>query len=133
MLQPFIGASIDWLDRRKAFIQGGLIMMGLASIGFIFATRFADLLLLRLLQGVGLAATIPAALAVLAANSKKQTRGGTMGVYTSARMLRLTIGPLIGGALFDTLGFEAAFITAAVFTCWLPCPGRPGLIVGQIG
>jgi len=115
VLQPFIGASIDWLDRRKVFIQGGLVLMGLASIGFIFATRFADLLMLRMLQGVGLAATIPAALAVLAANSEKQTRGGTMGVYTSARMLGLTLGPLIGGALYDTLGFESAFITAAAF------------------
>jgi len=122
VLQPLIGASIDWLDRRKVFIQGGLVLMALTTLGYIFATHFTDLLLLRTLQGVGLAATIPASLAVLAANSVKRTRGGTMGVYTTSRLLGLTLGPLIGGALYDTLGFDAAFIMAAaliVLAIWL--------------
>jgi MFS family permease len=120
--QPFAGAWIDRVGRPKPFIQGGLALMGLATLGFVLTTRFADLFLLRVVQGVGLAATIPAALAILAINSEQRTRGGTMGVYTSARMLGLTLGPLIGGALADTVGFNVAFYAATaliVLAAWL--------------
>jgi MFS family permease len=121
-LQPLAGAWVDWADRRKPFIMGGLALMGLATLGFVLASRFTDLLLLRMLQGVGLGATLPAALAILAVNSEKRTRGGSMGVYTTSRMVGLTLGPLLGGALVDHLGFDAAFYTAAgfiVLAIWL--------------
>lgn len=121
-LQPLAGAWVDWADRRKPFIMGGLALMGLATLGFVLASRFTDLLLLRMLQGVGLGATLPAALAILAVNSEKRTRGGSMGIYTTSRMLGLTLGPILGGALVDHLGFNAAFYTAAgfiVLAVWL--------------
>ncbi len=112
-VQPLAGAWVDWSDRRKPFILGGLSLAGIAILSFVLAEQFADLLFLRILQGVGLALTIPAGMALLAANTEKKTRGGSMGVYTTARLIGFGLGPLIGGALHDTLGFNAAFYTAA--------------------
>ena len=115
VLQPFAGALIDRVGSRKPFIMAGLSILGLATLGFIFASRFLDLLLLRLVQGVGVAMTIPAALALMVGSRKKETRGGSMGIYTTSRMLGLGIGPLVGGALYDKYGFDAAFYAGSGF------------------
>lgn len=115
LLQPFVGAWIDRVSRRKPFIQAGLVLMAIGTLAFLFAGRFSALLLIRSLQGIGVALTIPASLALMASATEKRTRGGSMGVYTSMRMVGLAIGPLIGGFLHDHVGFDAAFYTGAAF------------------
>ncbi|SCZ62090.1 MFS transporter [Thiohalomonas denitrificans] len=114
-VQPLAGAWVDWSDRRKPFILGGLLLAGAAIASFVFARQFGELLFLRVFQGIGLALTIPAGMALLAANTEKSTRGGSMGIYTTARLIGFGLGPLVGGALHDTLGFNAVFYTAAGF------------------
>jgi MFS family permease len=111
-LQPFTGGLSDRINRRKPFIQGGLILMGVSTLSFSFASRFTDLLLLRALQGVGVALTIPASMAVMAKASARQTRGGSMGIYSTARMTGFAAGPLLGGFLYDRFGFNWAFYAA---------------------
>lgn len=113
--QPVIGLLIDRLGRLKVFIQSGLIVMGASTLTFLVAHRFVDLLLLRLLQGVGVAMTIPATLALMTAATEKETRGEAMGIYGTLRILGVAAGPLIGGALQVRFGFNAAFFIAAGF------------------
>jgi MFS family permease len=113
-LQPFTGSLSDRMDRRKPFIQGGLILMGVSTFSFASASRFTDLLLLRGLQGVGVALTIPASMAVMARASTQQTRGGSMGIYSTARMTGFSIGPLLGGLLYDRFGFSWSFYAATL-------------------
>jgi MFS family permease len=113
--QPIMGALSDRMSRRKPFILGGLILMGSGTFAFAFAGRFTDLLLLRSLQGLGVALTIPASMALIATATTKQTRGGSMGVYSTMRMVGFAAGPLIGGLLQVYFGFNAAFYTGAAF------------------
>jgi MFS family permease len=117
VLQPVMGALTDRVSRRKPIIQAGLFLMGAGTLAFIFATRFTDLLLIRSVQGIGVALTIPASLALMSAATQKQTRGGSMGIYTTMRMVGFAAGPLIGGFLHVHFGFNAAFIagTLAIF------------------
>jgi MFS family permease len=115
ILQPVVGAWIDRASRRKPFIQAGLVLMASGTLAFLIADRFTALLLIRGLQGIGVALTIPASLALMASATEKRTRGGSMGVYTSMRMVGLAIGPLLGGFLHDHVGFNAAFFTGAAF------------------
>ncbi len=114
-LQPLMGALSDRLGRRKAMVQVGLFLMAAATLGFIAARSFTQLIILRSLQGVALAVTIPAALALMAAITERQNRGGAMGVYSTTRMAGFTVGPLIGGVVYEHVGFEAAFCTGAGF------------------
>jgi len=86
-LQPFVGAWIDRVSRRKPFIQAGLVLMAIGTLAFLFAGRFTALLLIRGLQGIGVALTIPASLALMASATDKRTRGGSMGVYTRGEWL----------------------------------------------
>jgi MFS family permease len=114
-LQPFGGALSDRLQRRKVFVQVGLVLMAISTLGFILASRYTDLLLLRLFQGFGVALTVPASMALLAGASERQTRGGSMGVYSTFRMSGLALGPLLGGFLHERLGFNANFVAGAAF------------------
>jgi MFS family permease len=88
VIQPLMGSSSDRLGRRKLLIQVGLLVMGICTLSFIFADQFSVLLALRSLQGVGVAMTVPASLALIAAATKTQTRGSSMGVYTTMRWIR---------------------------------------------
>jgi MFS family permease len=114
-LQPFAGVLVDRVGRRKPFIVGGLLLLGLGTISYILAGRYWELLLSRAVQGIAAALTIPATLALLTSASEHRTRGGSMGVYTTLRVIGLGVGPLIGGALHDTLGFNSVFYTGAAF------------------
>jgi MFS family permease len=115
VLQPFAGAMVDRVNRRKIFIQAGLVLMGVSTFAYVFATRFTDILLLRMLQGVGVALTVTASMAIMAISTEKKTRGGSMGVFSTSRMLGLSAGPLLGGYLYDHYGFNAAFYAGTLF------------------
>ena len=115
ILQPFMGAWTDTLGRRKPIIEIGLGLVGLSTLAFAFANSYSHLFIMRLLQGVGVAMTIPASLALMTAATEKKTRGGSMGIYTTMRIVGFAIGPLIGGFLYEHYGFSAAFFTGAAF------------------
>jgi MFS family permease len=109
LLQPLTGALSDRIGRRKPLIEVGLLVMCAATLSYVFAHRFIDLLLIRCLQGAGLALTVPPSLALITATTKRGTRGSAMGIFTTMRMLGLTVGPLLGGFLLDNYGFDTAF------------------------
>jgi MFS family permease len=115
LLQPLMGSLSDHFGRRKLFIQLGLLLMAAGTFLFIFASRFLDLLALRSIQGVGVALTIPASLALMASATRKRSRGSSMGVYSTMRIVGFATGPLIGGILHVHYGFNAAFLAGAGF------------------
>ena len=111
--QPFTGALSDRLGKRKILIISGLGVISLATLAFVFAGSFLDLFLLRTLQGIGVAMTIPASMALMAVITQKETRGGSMGIYSTLRMAGFATGPLIGGYLKVHFGFNTAFYAGA--------------------
>jgi MFS family permease len=114
-LQPVMGGLGDRLGRQKPLVLAGLAVMAAATLGFALATHFVDLLFLRGIQGVGLALTVPASLALMARNSRRESRGAAMGLYTTLRMAGFSIGPLLGGLLYDHASFNATFFTGGAF------------------
>lgn len=113
IMQPVMGGVVDRIGRRKLIIQLGLGLMAVSTLAFIGATRYSQLIAVRGLQGIGVAMTIPASLALMTSGTEKSTRGGSMGIYSTMRMAGFAIGPLIGGYLIDHVGFNAAFIAGA--------------------
>ncbi len=111
--QPLAGMLIDRLNRRKPFIVGGLLLLCGATVSYNFVHRFYLALVIRALQGLGLALTIPPTLALLNKSSKQSSRGGTMGVFSTFRVASLAVGPLLAGLIHDHFGFSAVFYTGA--------------------
>jgi MFS family permease len=115
IFQPLMGALTDRLGKRKILIQSGLAIVGLCILLFIFAAHFVDLLILRIIQGVAVAVTIPASLALMTSITRRETRGGSMGVYSTFRIVGFSIGPVAGGFLQTNYGFNTAFYAGAGF------------------
>ena len=113
--QPFAGVATDRAGKRKPFILTGLFLMMGATLGFIFAHRYFWIVILRCLQGLGVAMIIPSVLALISAVTERRTRGNAMGVYSTFRMVGFATGPLLAGILHVYVGFHAAFLVGAAF------------------
>lgn len=115
LVQPIMGAVADRIGKYKLLIQVGLALIGVATLAFTLAQHFIDLLVLRSIQGVAVAITIPASMALMALITKKENRGGAMGFYSTFRMAGFVAGPLLGGYVKVHYGFNAAFYLGAFF------------------
>ncbi len=115
LIQPITGALSDRLGRRKPLIQIGLAVLGACTIAFIFAQDYILLLVLRTIQGLAVALTITASMSLMAVITKRETRGGSMGVFSTFRVVGFSIGPILGGFLQTKFGFNAAFYAGAGF------------------
>jgi MFS family permease len=122
--QPFTGSLSDRTGKRKAFLLFGLALVAVGSAGYIFLRDYTSILLMRALQGVGAAFTIPATVALVNEYSAADDRGGNFGLYNTFRLLGFGTGPLVAGVVvsqgpyrlagFDVSGFDAAFLVAVV-------------------
>ncbi|MFB6138451.1 MAG: MFS transporter [Halobacteriaceae archaeon] len=113
-LQPFTGRLSDRTGRRRPFILAGLGLLGLASAGYVVASDYHVVLVLRALQGVGAALTIPATVALVNELATAGDRGGNFGVFNTFRLIGFGFGPFVAGAVSQHLGFGAAFAVAVV-------------------
>jgi MFS family permease len=111
--QPFTGRLSDRLAKRKAFILVGLALLGVASAAFVFVTSYWAVLVLRALQGIGAALTIPSTVALVneLATSASE-RGGNFGVFNTFRLIGFGFGPIIAGGVIEVWGYDAAFAVA---------------------
>ncbi|MFB6272095.1 MAG: MFS transporter [Salinibacter sp.] len=124
MAQPLAGRLSDRAGRRKIFVIGGLVVLGVVNLAFVGATAYWHLFVLRILQGLAAAFTITASIAIVNEMSGAGRRGGNMGVYNSFRLVGFGAGPLLASALLElgpfslpgggeVTGFEATFGVAA--------------------
>ncbi|MFW6003932.1 MAG: MFS transporter [Halanaeroarchaeum sp.] len=111
--QPLTGRLSDRLSKRKAFILVGLLLLGVASGAFIFVTSYWAVVVLRALQGIGAALTIPSTVALVneLATSASE-RGGNFGVFNTFRLIGFGFGPIIAGVVIEWWGYHAAFAVA---------------------
>lgn len=113
VLQPVFGIASDRLGKRKPFLVYGLLAVALASFAFSYVDSFQGLLAANAFRGLAVATTIAPAMAMVAEITKKETRGGSMGVYTTMRIVGFAVAPLVAGIIIETIGFNAVFILAA--------------------
>jgi len=111
--QPIMGRLSDKIDRRKPFIIFGLVGYTIFSFMYAHVTNYEQLLVLRVLQGITVGATIPAIIAMVTHLSTPSTRGKAVGIYTTIRGLGFGSGPVIGGAIATYYGFNTGFYVCA--------------------
>ena len=103
------GSLADRLGRRRVF-GAGLAIFSVASLLCALAPDPTFLNVARALQGVGGAAMFAVSLALIAQEfTAGRERGMAMGVYGATIGVAVAIGPLVGGALTDSLGWESIF------------------------
>jgi EmrB/QacA subfamily drug resistance transporter len=103
------GSLADRLGRRRVFAWG-LGVFSVASLLCALAPDPTFLNLARALQGVGGAIMFAVSLALVAQEFPAgRERGTAMGIYGATIGVAVAIGPLVGGALVDSLGWESIF------------------------
>jgi EmrB/QacA subfamily drug resistance transporter len=103
------GSLADRLGRRRIF-GVGLAIFSLASLLCALAPDPTFLNLTRAVQGVGGAVMFAVSLALIAQEFPAgRERGMAMGAYGATIGVAVAVGPLVGGALTDSLGWESIF------------------------
>ena len=103
------GSLADRLGRRRVF-AAGLVVFTLASLLCGLAPDPTSLNLARGVQGIGGAIMFAVSLALIAQEFPAgRERGTAMGIYGASIGVAVAIGPLVGGALTEGLGWEWVF------------------------
>jgi EmrB/QacA subfamily drug resistance transporter len=103
------GSLADRLGRRRLF-SWGLGIFSAASLLCALAPDPTFLNVARALQGIGGAVMFAVSLALLAQEFPAgRERANAMGIYGATIGVAVAIGPLVGGALTDSLGWRSIF------------------------
>lgn len=102
------GSLADRVGRRRVF-AAGVALFTIASVACAAAWSAVALDLARGIQGFGAAAMFATSLALLAEEYHGADRGRALGVWGAVSGAALAIGPVVGGALVDGLGWRSIF------------------------
>jgi EmrB/QacA subfamily drug resistance transporter len=102
------GSLADRLGRRRVFAWG-LAIFTVASAAAALAPDPTALNLARAVQGVGAAVMFAVSLALIAQEFRGKELGMAMGLYGATIGGAVAVGPLVGGAMTDSLGWESIF------------------------
>jgi EmrB/QacA subfamily drug resistance transporter len=99
----------DLLGRRRVFIIG-TVAFAAASACAAFAPTFGVLVLFRAVQGAGGALMLPTTVALVSATFTGRQRGTALGTMGGIAAVAGAAGPVIGGLLTATVGWQAVFL-----------------------
>jgi DHA1 family multidrug resistance protein-like MFS transporter len=114
-LQPVVGSLSD-RHGRKRFLVAGLSIYAAMGLTYTLATSVEQLILIRLLHGVGSAMIVPIAMAYIGDLTPRGQEGKYMGMLNIALFAGISGGPILGGIFRDTIGINPAFYTMSALT-----------------
>jgi EmrB/QacA subfamily drug resistance transporter len=104
-----IGGALADVFGKARVLAIGCLLFGAASVACALVPSAAWLIAARVVQGTAAALVTPASLALIGATFPKQERNRAIGVWAAASALTTAAGPVIGGWLTETFGWQAVF------------------------
>ncbi|MFD0637048.1 MFS transporter [Catenulispora yoronensis] len=95
---------------RKRMLLGALVAFGVSSGFCAFASSAGQLIVWRAVLGVGAALLIPLSMSVLTVLFTPEERPRAMGIWATANMLGIPLGPILGGWLLDHFWWGSVFL-----------------------
>ncbi len=93
----------------KLMYQTGLTVFTLSSLWCGLTGSIAGLVTARVVQGLGAAMMTPQTMAVITRTFPANRRGGAMALWGATAGVATLVGPILGGVLIDSLGWEWIF------------------------
>ena len=116
---PFYGRLADRFGARPLFLLG----VGVFSVGSLLsalAPDFSSLLVARIVQAIGGAAVPGLGMTLASRAYGPESRGTVLGVIAATIGLSGAIGPLMGGALSEAVGWQYIFVVNAAAAITIP-------------
>lgn len=111
---PMMGRLSDRLDSRKPFVLAGFAGFVVLAVACAEIDTFEQLLIIRAAQGIMVGVMVPAILAMLTNVSTQDSRGRSIGIYSTIRSIGPAAGPAAGGIIAGAWGYGAGFYACAV-------------------
>ncbi|MBN1463403.1 MAG: MFS transporter [Paludibacteraceae bacterium] len=115
-----LGKIGDMWGRKKMFLLGN-VFFALASFMCGMANSGDFLVFSRLLQGVGGAMMVSTSMAIVISAFPPEQRGKVIGMNVSAVYVGLSVAPIMGGFLTETVGWRSLFLISAVIAVLVSC------------
>jgi EmrB/QacA subfamily drug resistance transporter len=106
----FSGSMADRLGRRRTLVMG-LSVFSIASVLCSAAATIELLVVFRVLQGIGASMLNPVAMSIITNTfTDPRERAQAVGVWGAVFGASMALGPIIGGALVTSVGWEWIFM-----------------------
>jgi EmrB/QacA subfamily drug resistance transporter len=103
------GSTADRLGRKRTF-QTGLILFATGSLACSVAPTLGWLIAARALQGIGGSMLNPVAMSIITnVFTDPKERSRAIGAWGATVGISLALGPIVGGALTETIGWRSIF------------------------
>ena len=107
---PIWGKLGDTIGRKKVYIWGFSIFI-FGSVLASLAWNLSSMIVFRIIQAIAASADYPTAMAILAVTfAEGKERAQALGIWSSSFAAAVVFGPLIGGPLIDTFGWQSVFL-----------------------
>ena len=104
-----IGGSLgDFFGRRLVFLLG-VAIFALASAGCGIASDIHQLIIARIIQGIGAALLVPGSLAIISTSFDEKSRGQAIGTWSGFTAITTAVGPVLGGWLVEHASWRWVF------------------------
>ena len=143
----FTGRLGDQIGPKKVYLAG-LVLFTASSLWCGLSGSAGMLIVARVFQGLGAAMMTPQTMAVITRTFAPDKRGTAMGLWGAVAGVATLVGPIAGGLLVDSLGWEwiffvnipvglVAFVLAVRWVPNLPTNAHrydiPGIVLSGIG
>jgi MFS family permease len=108
-IRPFVGRALLKIPEKK-FMIAGASLYTLSSIGYLVAIPFWPLLIVRILQGIGLAFFSTASFTLIANMTPEAHRGQIISYYYLSINFAFALIPYFGMLLINRFNFTVLFL-----------------------
>ncbi|MXR20378.1 MFS transporter [Halobacterium bonnevillei] len=126
-----LGRAVDTGNAKRWLLAGFLVNVAV-FVGFIFVSNPIEVILVRVVQGVGASILWITGATVVGEIATSGARGRWLGVYNQVAALSSVFGDLVGGYLLHTYDFTLTYVFLSAITLgatllvWVALRDNPG-------